>query len=929
MSAYIKYLLTLLLVISFHMPSHGQCPGATSCQGASVYCAADALNGLTCNLDALNTSFPNTTLCNGTGTPNRVAWWAFVGSGGPLEVVINYDLGNCQNGTGLQAGIFEDNCSGVQVWDCDASCGNPFVSLSGTTFKCGVYYLWVDGCQGDNCTFTISISGNGGPPRMFRPLPGIHLDPGPQPCAGGTADLCWPGLPSECDPTLEWFRDGVKIQTNGYCAEDLYFPDETPSEICLRATVGNPDIPSTICDQDMTCLTITPVIQEHIGAYRAVCTRTEPFVWHGMPITSSCINPPCTARTESRNGCIVDSIVPILIIPPEARTGPLLEIPPSRQPFTWHGTRIQNSCINPPCSVRLEVPNTGCLIDSIRPIRLLSFPPGFGLIHGTVYFDLNNDCQFNANELPMEGIRIDLDGLNNTFQTLTDSNGEYSVLVPFDFYSVEAYNSGNQTYGCPISRSVAINDQSTTGMADFFMPDSNCYSGRLTWLPLTGRNRLRCDRQKRYIDLRVLNISRDTLQKDTVVLTIDSLMEWDRARTVPYDKKGPRELWVQVPELLPGQSTEIRIFFLADCGLADENEEVCFKAKYLQEYLCNDQLIAAELCEVIRNSRDPNDLTVTPFGFTDQRYISRDDVLTGLIRFHNTGSDTAYDVSVDLEFPEVMVDGSSIRFLGSSFPGTVMAIDSSVLHFRLDNIDLPHDDVDTVNSHGYILYSLEPTQAIPDWTVIDQQAKIYFDLNTAVPTNIEFQTIAGEYIRRNEELVTCEGDTILDITIEGDTTIRDTIFRNGPDMIITYFVVAHPSYQHEIDTLILAGDEIHGIRIVSDTSISFEWMTRFGCDSTVTYHVEASTTGQQDLTKHVYLYPNPNDKGVVYISGAINGAGRIELITQTGAVISEELKGTATRYFNVGHLPHGVYIYHLSDKTGVIQTGRLVIGRSD
>jgi len=39
-----------------------------------------------------------------------------------------------------------------------------------------------------------------------------------------------------------------------------------------------------------------------------VCYEDQPVDWHGMVISSSCVTPPCTARLEGPDGCLIDSI---------------------------------------------------------------------------------------------------------------------------------------------------------------------------------------------------------------------------------------------------------------------------------------------------------------------------------------------------------------------------------------------------------------------------------------------------------------------------------------------------------------------------------------------------------------------------------------------------------------------------------------------
>lgn len=374
-----KRLILILFVIGlFNTNSSSQCPGALECTGSQVFCQVASLNGFTCSNPSMpNTGFPLSSLCRGAGVPHNINWWAFVGAGGPLTITFNFDIAQCTNSQGIQAGVFENNCNGTAVWDCNAACNTSTFSLSGATRACEIYYVWVDGCNGDVCTYTMSVVGNSGTPKLPDVIP-PPVAQGPI-CVCGETEFCFPGLASPCEPVITWTVDGVPAGMQGDDCIFVEFDDTNPKQICVFATIGNPADPNAICDQDFACATFrAPPIPQLLGPIRTLCTRLDPFVWHGMPITMSCINPPCSTRVERADGCCVDSLVPFQILPPEVKLGLPRVICPEDQPFEWHGTIINSSCVNPPCTARLEGPD-GCLIDSVRAFTLLA-PRRIGML---------------------------------------------------------------------------------------------------------------------------------------------------------------------------------------------------------------------------------------------------------------------------------------------------------------------------------------------------------------------------------------------------------------------------------------------------------------------------------------------------------------------------------------------------------------------
>ncbi len=96
-------------------------------------------------------------LCGIQGVPNNMQWFQFIATENCLEVEI--EVSNCQDDFGLQAGIYE-SCDDVDciTFSPDCATGDD-VFMSSCDFVLGQrYFLWLDGCNGDVCDYTITIS---------------------------------------------------------------------------------------------------------------------------------------------------------------------------------------------------------------------------------------------------------------------------------------------------------------------------------------------------------------------------------------------------------------------------------------------------------------------------------------------------------------------------------------------------------------------------------------------------------------------------------------------------------------------------------------------------------------------------------------------------------------------------------------------------
>jgi hypothetical protein len=146
-----------------------------------------------------------------------------------------------------------------------------------------------------------------------------------------------------------------------------------------------------------------------------------------------------------------------------------------------------------------------------------------------------------------------------------------------------------------------------------------------------------------------------------------------------------------------------------------------------------------EECTENKGSFDPNDKQGFPKGVGPNHVIGRDYPLEYLIRFQNTGTDTAFQVYI-LDTLADELDPATFRFLGSSHPCNVY-LEGKTLRFRFDDIQLPDSTVNEPLSHGFVRFSVRPRPNLPDGTTITNRAGIYFDFNPPVITNYTLHTI--------------------------------------------------------------------------------------------------------------------------------------------------------------------------------------------
>ncbi|MEL7423377.1 MAG: T9SS type A sorting domain-containing protein [Bacteroidota bacterium] len=152
-----------------------------------------------------------------------------------------------------------------------------------------------------------------------------------------------------------------------------------------------------------------------------------------------------------------------------------------------------------------------------------------------------------------------------------------------------------------------------------------------------------------------------------------------------------------------------------------------------------------QLCLENIGAYDPNDKQALPKGYGEAHYIEANTPLEYLIRFQNTGTDTAFNIRIEDQISEYL-DPSSIRPGAASHPYRMELKEDGLLIFHFDNIMLPDSNVNLAGSNGFVQFSIEQLPDNPINTIIENTAGIYFDFNDPIITNTVWHTIGEDFI---------------------------------------------------------------------------------------------------------------------------------------------------------------------------------------
>ncbi len=159
---------------------------------------------------------------------------------------------------------------------------------------------------------------------------------------------------------------------------------------------------------------------------------------------------------------------------------------------------------------------------------------------------------------------------------------------------------------------------------------------------------------------------------------------------------------------------------------------------------------------------DPNDKQASPVGYGEEHFIKENNDLEYLIRFQNTGTDTAFTIVIRDTISQFL-DITSIQPGSSShnYAWRVYGEDVQAVEFTFNNIMLPDSFVNEPASNGFIKYRIKQLENNQIGTIINNTAAIYFDFNEPIFTNATFHEIGEDFIE--EVLITSDFSSILDL----------------------------------------------------------------------------------------------------------------------------------------------------------------------
>ena len=344
-------------------------------------------------------------------------------------------------------------------------------------------------------------------------------------------------------------------------------------------------------------------------------------------------------------------------------------------------------------------------------------------ISGFLYSDDNDNCVFDEDDRPIKDKVITLGDRITT----TDENGWYGVfhtaIDSIDFYTDSLrYHLHN----CEFSYSgiKILSNEFFDTLSIAFDPILGINDGGLTVWPMgifrpNGRP---------FLKVNVTNHgTEDIINQD---FTINFNPEQQGISTASSGTLINDSTWQYSIDLMAGENQDYWLKFHLNQDLAiDDTLNYQIEIPITNDEYPADNTIDLEI--PVLSSFDPNDKAVFPANTPRPGETTE---LVYRIRFQNTGTDTAFNVTV-IDTLSENLNLFSLRILETSHPYELQIDAGNIVRWNFNNILLPDSTTNEPESHGFIYFKINTKNNLIDGDQIPNLAAIYFDFNDPILTN--------------------------------------------------------------------------------------------------------------------------------------------------------------------------------------------------
>jgi len=418
--------------------------------------------------------------------------------------------------------------------------------------------------------------------------------------------------------------------------------------------------------------------------------------------------------------------------------------------------------------------------------------PQLTYLGGTVYYDRDENGNNDTDDVPIRGLTVELLPEGTITGTAHDGSfvfyaepGEHTVKI----HAEHPYHKGIDALEYPIT---------VTLLKDTILNPVGLYGESLFDFDINlATSWTRCGRST---PLWVVVENFSNVPTDAVAhITIDDRVTVLSADTIPSTHSGNNYEFT-FDNIQPYETKTIRFNVRTPNAMTDS-------VKYSANITQNGSVIAQQtLKRLVRCSYDPNDVQVFPEGVQPDGNVPMDQELTYMIRFQNTGNDTAFMVDV-YDTLSANMDPRSFKFITSSHETRYYVNPDGSMRFLFEDINLLDSTSNEPMSHGFILFSVKPKQGLVSGDVAELKAYIYFDYNPAVLTNTVISTFTDKDSPISQKLTLKSGWNLISLNVNPADKSIQSVFEGCLTQIEqvktydAYYVSDKPPFFNTLNTI--------------------------------------------------------------------------------------------------------------------------------
>jgi uncharacterized repeat protein (TIGR01451 family) len=352
-------------------------------------------------------------------------------------------------------------------------------------------------------------------------------------------------------------------------------------------------------------------------------------------------------------------------------------------------------------------------------------------IAGYVFLDANKDGKKNSNEPFFNEVTV-RSQKGSQLESTIPVKGYYSIRVDTGTFSTQAVPYNNYYTIVPAVKNSTFNTFLNTDSVHFAIQPKTGI--RDLTVSLAPNSPARIGFPVQYV-LFYKNVGTDTLASGTISFVRDARFDLINSSQSFKFVKGDTIGW-SISNLYPGTggsiviNLKLRTFPATKIG--DTVSSIAWFDQSNKDFTPADD--TSKLKQIATASFDPNDKTEANAGVITPAQLANNEYLNYVIRFQNTGNDTAFNITVT-DTLESRVDWSSLQMTGASHPYQLSIKNNNILTWQFDNIRLPDSIINEPLSHGFIAFRIKPVSTVAIGDTIKNAAAIYFDFNPPVLTS--------------------------------------------------------------------------------------------------------------------------------------------------------------------------------------------------